>query len=123
VGSRARGLSGAGSGENSEVTPTAVTAGVAPVAEKPRLIFFYGKTSGPCRRVEAFLSQVLQRRHNHETFRLVRVCAESHPELIEHFRVETLPTIVVVEERRVKRRVICPRGRRELEHALAPWLH
>ena len=27
----------------------------APAVEKPRLLFFYGKTSGPCRRVEAFL--------------------------------------------------------------------
>ena len=90
--------------------------------EKPRLIFFYGKTSGPCRRVEAFLSQVLQRRHNHDTFRLVRVCAERHPELIDHFRVEELPTICVVDGRRVQARVVAPKGRKELEEALAPWL-
>ena len=101
---------------------TAAAPQIAPAREKPRLIFFYGKTSGPCRRVEAFLSQVLQRRHNHDTFRLTRVCAETHPELIEHFRVETLPTIVVVEDRRVKKRVTSPRGRKELEEALAPWL-
>jgi len=91
-------------------------------APKPSLLFFYGKTSGPCRRVEAFLSQVLQRRHNHETFRLVRICAELHPELIEHFRVETLPTIVVVDGGGVQARLISPRGRKELEEALAPWL-
>jgi thioredoxin-like negative regulator of GroEL len=76
-----------------------------PVVDKPRLLFFYSRTSGPCRRVEAFLSQVLQRRHNHETFRLVRVCAEQHPDLIDHFRVDSLPTIVVVEGRRVKVRI------------------
>jgi len=93
-----------------------------PAAEKPRLLFFYGRTSGPSRRVEAFLSQVLQRRHNHETFRLVRVCAETHPELIDHFRVDELPTVVVVDGRRVQRRVVAPRGRKELEEALAPWL-
>ena len=95
---------------------------VVPAADKPRLLFFYGKTSGPCRRVEAFLSQVLQRRHNHETFRLVRVCAERHPDLVEHFRVDTLPTILVVAERRVQARVVAPRGRKELEESLAPWL-
>jgi thioredoxin-like negative regulator of GroEL len=94
----------------------------APVAQKPRLLFFYGETSGPCRRVEAFLSQVLQRRHNHDTFRLVRVCAERHRELVEHFRVETLPTICIVEGRLVRARIVAPRGRRELEDALAPWL-
>jgi thioredoxin-like negative regulator of GroEL len=110
------------SGQNANVMSSAPATSLAPNAEKPRLLFFYGKTSGPSRRVEAFLSQVLQRRHNHDTFRLVRICAENHPELVDHFRVETLPTILVVEERRVKRRVMSPRGRKELEEALAPWL-
>ena len=108
--------------KNRRVATTAVATQPGSGVEKPRLLFFYGRTSGPCRRVEAFLSQVLQRRHNHETFRLVRVCAEQHPDLIEHFRVDSLPTIVVVEDRRVKTRVAAPRGRKELEDALAPWL-
>jgi len=106
------------------VMPTPVAEPLrAPAADKPRLLFFYGKTSGPCRRVEAFLSQVLQRRHNHETFKLVRVCAERHPELIDHFRIDELPTICVVDNRRVQVRIVAPRGRKELEEALAPWLH
>jgi len=91
--------------------------------ERPRLLFFYGTTSGPSRRAEGFLSQVLQRRRNHETFRLLRVCAERHPELVEHFRVDQLPAIVVISGRRVQARVVAPRGRRELEQALAPWLN
>jgi Thioredoxin len=110
------------SGKNPGVADPVAVPREAPVAEKPRLLFFYGKTSGPCRRVEAFLSQVLQRRHNHDTFRLVRVCAERHPELIEHFRVDTLPTICIVEGRRVRTRIVAPRGRKELEEALGPWL-
>ena len=104
------------------MTQTVAVQVEAPVPERPCLLFFYGSTSGPCRRVEAFLSQVLQRRHNHETFKLVRVCAEQYPELIEHFHVDTLPTICVVEGRRIKKRVVSPRGRKELESALAPWL-
>jgi thioredoxin-like negative regulator of GroEL len=115
-------LTGGGRGENWLVTNAVAAPLDERAVEKPRLIFFYGKTSGPCRRVEAFLSQVLQRRHNHETFRLVRVCAERHPELIEHFRVGELPTICVVDGRRVQARVVAPRGRKELEEALAPWL-
>jgi len=91
-------------------------------ADKPQLLFFYGKTSGPSRRVEAFLSQVLQHRHNHDTFRLVRVCAEDHPELVEHFRVDGLPAIFVVADRRVRARLIAPKGRKELQELLAPWL-
>ena len=90
--------------------------------ERPRLLFFYSAASGSCRRVEGFLAQVLQRRRNHETFALVRISVDSRPDLAQHFHVETVPTIVVVEERRVKRRIVAPRGCRELESSLRPWL-
>ncbi len=103
--------------------PARATGNASAKPERPQLLFFYGQTSGPSRRVEAYLSQVLQRRHNHETFRLVRICAERHPELVEHFHVEQLPTIFVVSGRRVQARVIAPKGRKELEEALAPWLN
>jgi thioredoxin-like negative regulator of GroEL len=90
--------------------------------ERPRLVFFYGRTSGPSRRVEGFLSQVLQRRKNHDTFRLIRVCAETSPELVTHFQVETIPAIVVIEGRRVRAHVEDPRHCNLIEEALAPWL-
>ena len=45
-------------------------------AKKPQLVFFYSKASGRCRRVEAFLAQVLQARRNHDTFVLHRVEAK-----------------------------------------------
>lgn len=94
----------------------------AEAPERPQLILFYAPTSGPCRRVEGFLSQVLQRRHNHDTFRLVRVNADDHPDLVEHFRVVEVPTVFVVERRRVRAKLEAPKGRRELEDALKPWL-
>ena len=34
------------------------------------LLFFTSQTNGRCRRAEGFLAQVLQRRHNHDTFSL-----------------------------------------------------
>jgi hypothetical protein len=42
----------------------------------PQLVFFYSPRSGQSRRADGFLAQVLQRRHNHETFTLVRVDVE-----------------------------------------------
>jgi thioredoxin-like negative regulator of GroEL len=98
-------------------------AGGAAFEERPRLVFFYGATSGPSRRIEAYLSQVLQRRRNHDTFRLSRVCAETNPELVERFAVQGIPAIVVVEGRHVRARLDGPRGRAEIEKVLAPWLH
>ena len=89
---------------------------------KPGLVFFHSSVSGNCRRVEGFLAQVLQRRRNHGTFKLYRVDNEERPDLVERFRVETFPTLVVVEAKRVRARLERPRGCREIETFLAPWL-
>jgi thioredoxin-like negative regulator of GroEL len=90
--------------------------------ERPRLVFFYSPLSGRCRRVEGYLAQVLQRRRNHDTFEVVRVPVDSRPDLAERFRIESVPTVLVVEGRRIKRRIEAPGGCRELEGQLQPWL-
>jgi len=90
---------------------------------KPGLVFFHSSLSGHCRRVEGFLAQVLQRRRNHETFRLYRVDDQERPDLIERFAVDELPTLVVVDGKQVQARLERPRGCRDIERFLAPWLH
>ena len=89
---------------------------------RPGLVFFYSARSGSCRRVEGFLAQVLQRRRNHGTFRLYRVAQEERPDLVERFAIETTPTLVVVEGKEVRARLAHPRGCRDIERFLAPWL-
>jgi thioredoxin-like negative regulator of GroEL len=89
---------------------------------KPMLVFFYSPTSGHCRRAEGFLAQALQRRQNHDTFELVRVDVDRRQDLAERFRVSALPTLVVVEGRRAVRRIVRPRGSRQLERELSGWL-
>lgn len=91
--------------------------------EKPRLVFFYSPLSGRCRRVEGFIAQVLQRRRNHETFDLVRVSVDRRPDLAEKFHVEEVPTICVVQGRKLRRTIVAPHGCRELEQELEPWLN
>jgi thioredoxin-like negative regulator of GroEL len=98
----------------SPVDPVSVT--------RPRLIFFTSSLSGQCRRVEGFLAQVLQRRRNHSTFRILLVDQGEHPELVERFGVEGFPTIVVVEDHAVRARLDRPRGCRDIERLLSPWL-
>lgn len=90
--------------------------------ERPRLVFFYSPRSGRCRRVEGFLAQVLQRRRNHDTFDFLRVSVDGRPDLAKKFRIEEVPTICVVDGRELKRRIVAPRGCRELEVELEPWL-
>ena len=89
---------------------------------RPRLVFFYSPRSGRCRRIDGFIAQVLQRRQNHDTFDLVRVSVDQRPDLAEKFRVEDVPTICVVEGRNLRRTIVAPRGCRDLERGLEPWL-
>lgn len=65
-------------------------------ATKPTLIFFSSSTEGRSRRAEGHLAQVLQRRQNHNTF--------------------------LVQDRRVRGRLVLPRGCGEIQTFLAPWL-
>jgi thioredoxin-like negative regulator of GroEL len=98
------------------------TEAVTRPEQRPRLVFFYSALSGRCRRVEGFIAQVLQRRHNHDTFDLIRVSVDRRPDLAEKFRIEQVPTICIVEGRKLRRRIVAPRGCRDLERELEPWL-
>jgi thioredoxin-like negative regulator of GroEL len=91
-------------------------------AAKPGLVFFHSSRDGYCRRAEGFLAQVLQRRRNHETFKLYRVDREKRPDLVERFGVTSVPSLVVVEGKKVRARLETPRNCREIERFLAPWL-
>jgi thioredoxin-like negative regulator of GroEL len=96
---------------------------VPALEEQPRLVFFHSTLSGQCRRVEGFLAQVLQRRRNHGTFRVVRIAEEERPDLLERFKVDSVPTLVVVQGKAVAGRLERPRGCRDIEGFLAPWLN
>jgi thioredoxin-like negative regulator of GroEL len=89
---------------------------------RPQLLFFYSATSGSSRRVEGFLAQVLQRRRNHQSFDLRRIDADRHAELARRFAIDVVPSLVVVENKRVRARLSSPRGCTEISRALAPWL-
>jgi len=93
-----------------------------PAVQKPMLVFFHSPLSGRCRRVEGFIAQVLQRRRNHATFAIHQVDVEERPDLVDRFSVDAVPTLVVISERHVRGRLEHPRGCRDIEDLLAPWL-
>ena len=90
---------------------------------QPGLIFFYTGSSGICRRVEGFLAQVLQRRANHNTFKVYSVDVDKHPELARRFRVDDTPVLCVVEAKTERARLKGPKSSRDIERFLAPWLN
>jgi thioredoxin-like negative regulator of GroEL len=89
---------------------------------KPGLVFFHSSTSGKCRRIEGYIAQVLQRRRNHGTFKYYAVEQTTRPDLVERFGVTELPTLVVLEDKNVAARLEVPRGCKEIETFLTPWL-
>jgi thioredoxin-like negative regulator of GroEL len=103
---------------NERVGPAAPTQ----VDTRPTLLFFFRRTSGPSRRVDGFLAQVLQRRANHSTFQVVRLDADERPDLVERLGISEIPTILVVAEGRVRGRINRPSGCSEISKLLSPWL-
>jgi thioredoxin-like negative regulator of GroEL len=88
----------------------------------PTLVYFYSPSSGRCRRVDAFLAQVLQHRGNHDSFKVVRVSVDERPALGELFGIETVPTLCVVEDGRLAKRIPGPQGAEQLQRELSRWL-
>lgn len=98
------------------------TTGTAAAKTRPTLLFFFSSTSGASRRADGFLAQVLQRRANHATFRLVRVDAAERPELAGRLQISEVPALLVVVEGRVRARIDRPSGCAEISRLLSPWL-
>ena len=90
--------------------------------EKPGLVYFHSSRSGKCRRIEGYIAQVLQHRRNHDTFRYYSVAQEERPDLLEKFGIALTPTLLVFERRLIAARLESPRGSREIQRFLSPWL-
>lgn len=93
------------------------------VDTRPSLLFFYSPKSGYSRRTEGHIAQVLQAGRNHDTFRRVRVSMDDRPEVAAALDVDAEPTILVIENRRVERRIVRPKGVPAIREGLAKWLH
>jgi hypothetical protein len=75
------------------VSTTATTTVIE--TEPPRLVFFYNERSGGSRpRRYGFLAQVLQRRRNPRTFRVLRIEAGQRPDLADRFQIHVVPGTV-----------------------------
>jgi thioredoxin 2 len=66
-------------------------------------VFFTRSTSGPARRMESLLAHVARKERGR--LRVRRVDADDHPELLEKFAVEEVPSLVLVVEQRVVSRL------------------
>jgi thioredoxin-like negative regulator of GroEL len=85
-------------------------------------MYFTSARSGPARRVESLLDQVLQERRNHEVFDRSVVDIDEDRSAAEQYAVEEVPTILVVENGEERCRIDGRPSVAALREALSPWL-
>ena len=71
--------------------------------DRPLLVFFWSKRSGPARRMESLLAHV--ERKERQRLRVRRVDVDANPALAERFKVEVVPTLVLVKDKRAVSRL------------------
>jgi thioredoxin-like negative regulator of GroEL len=67
--------------------------------DKPLLVFFTSARSGPARRMESLLAHLARKERTR--VRIMRVEVAEQPELAAKFRVEDVPTLVLVNGKKV----------------------
>jgi thioredoxin-like negative regulator of GroEL len=88
--------------------------------ERPLLVFFWSERSGPARRMESLLAHL--ERKERERLRVRRVDVDAQPEIAARFRVEVVPTLVLVKDRRAVSRLVGRTSAPKIEAMLEPHL-
>ena len=88
--------------------------------ERPLLVFFWSERSGPARRMESLLAQL--ERKERQRLRVRRVDVDANPDLVERFKVEVVPTLVLVKDRKAVSRLDGRTSAPRIEAMLEPHL-
>jgi thioredoxin 1 len=117
--------------EHSISVGTEVTVAVSSLPERgkftvvsdraqPLLVFFCSVQSGPARRMESLLAHVA--RKERDRVRVMRVDVDERPELAERFKVDVVPTLALVKDKRIVDRLEGRASAPAIERMLAPHL-
>jgi thioredoxin 1 len=88
--------------------------------ERPLLVFFWSERSGPARRMESLLAHL--ERKERQRLRVRRVDVDANPDLAERFKVEVVPTLVLVKDRKAVSRLDGRTSAPRIEAMLEPYL-
>ena len=87
---------------------------------RPLLVFFWSERSGPARRMESLLAHLARKERSR--LRIRRVDVDASPELAERFKVELVPTLVLVKAKRAVGRIDGRTSAPRIEAMLEPHL-
>lgn len=82
----------------------------------PVLIHFWAPWCGLCRLIEPLLSEI--QKHGSEYIKIVGINADENFKLSNTYRLTTLPTLILIENGKIRYRLDSFRGRDELRLAL-----
>ena len=88
--------------------------------ERPLLVFFTSRRSGPARRMESLLAHIA--RKERDRLRVSKVDVEDHPEVAKRFRVQQAPALALVVGKRVVDRLEGRATAPRIESMLEPHL-
>ena len=88
--------------------------------ERPLLVFFWSERSGPARRMESLLAHL--ERKERQRLRVRRVDVDTNPELAERFKVDIIPTLILVKNRKAVSRLDGRTSAPRIEAMLEPHL-
>jgi thioredoxin 1 len=71
--------------------------------DRPQLVFFTSRRSGPARRMESLLAHIARKEREHLDVK--RVDVDERPDIAQRFRVDQVPALVLVKDRRVVARL------------------
>jgi thioredoxin-like negative regulator of GroEL len=74
-----------------------------PDDDSPLLVFFTSRRSGPARRMESLLAHIARKERGR--LRVSKVDIDDHPEIAVRFKVEQVPTLVLVVGKRAVTRL------------------
>ena len=89
-------------------------------SQKPLLVFFSAKQSGPARRMDSLVDHLA--RKERDRLRVVCVDVEEDQATALHFRVRKVPTIVLVKDKRTVARLEGRAKANEIEELVEPHL-
>lgn len=88
--------------------------------QRPLLVFFTSRRSGPARRMESLLAHIA--RKERDRLRVSKIDVDDRPEVAERFQVEQVPALALVVEKRVVSRLDGRATAPRIESMLEPHL-
>jgi thioredoxin-like negative regulator of GroEL len=89
---------------------------------RPLLVFFSSAKSGPCRRMESLVAHIA--RKDRDRLRVVQVDVDERRDLVEKLGIESVPTLVLVSNKkaiaRLDGRASAPKIEAMLDEHLVP---